>query len=270
VLPMPDPALVDAYTLQDEEERVIFVIPWLDGRFLIVGTTDVPHEGDPGSAVCSSGEEGYLLAAYNRYFSGTAGAASRDVIFTWSGVRALHDDEAASPSRISRSAALSSTANGTGGFVTLYGGKLTTHRLLAEEVLDRLAKLGAKVGAQWTKSVPLFGGGLSRVELLAVAERGPASLAYQTRRRLAFTYGDQVQALFAGIDADQSAAGEIAPGVTRAELEHAVENEDAMTAEDFLLRRTKLHLTLDPAGREAVARWFAASSALSPLESSRL
>jgi glycerol-3-phosphate dehydrogenase len=105
---------------------------------------------------------------------------------------------------------------------------------------------------------------------LAVAERGPASLAYQTRRRLAFTYGDQIQALFARIDADQSAAGEIAPGVTRAELEHAVENEDAMTAEDFLLRRTKLHLTLDPAGRESVARWFAACSALSPLESSRL
>jgi glycerol-3-phosphate dehydrogenase len=270
VLPMPDPPLPDAYTLQHEDERVIFVIPWLDGRFLIVGTTDVPHESDPGSAVCSSAEEGYLLAAYNRYFSGQAAAASRAVIFTWSGVRALHDDEAASPSRISRSAALSAAANGTGGFITLYGGKLTTHRLLAEEVLDRLAKLGAKISSSWTKGVSLLGGSFSRRELLALAERGPASIPYQTRRRLAFTYGDEVEALFARIAGDRSAAEEIAPGVTRAELEHAVESEDAVTAEDFLLRRTKLHLSLDPAGREAVVRWFPASSALAPLESSRL
>jgi glycerol-3-phosphate dehydrogenase len=270
VLPMPDPPLADAYTLQDEEERVIFVIPWLDGRFLIVGTTDVAHEGDPGTAICSSDEETYLLAAYNRYFAVSAGAASRDVTFTWSGVRALHDDEAQSPSRISRSAALSSTANGTGGFVTLYGGKLTTHRLLAEQVLDRLVKLGAKMNGPWTKGVPLFGGSFARAELLALAEHGPASLTYHTRRRLAFTYGDQSQALFARIAADKTGAQEIATTVTRAELEHAVENEDAMTAEDFLLRRTKLHLTLDPAGRKAVARWFESSSALSPPASSRL
>jgi len=271
VLAMPDPPLTDAYTLQDEDERVIFVIPWLDGRFLIVGTTDVPHEADPGAAVCSAEEEAYLLAAYNRYFAGPAGAAtSRDVALTWSGVRALHDDEATRPSRISRSAALSSTANGTGGFVTLYGGKLTTHRLLAEAVLDRLATLSAKMSGPWTKGVALFGGSLSRVELLALAERGPASIPYKTRRRLAFTYGDQIQALFARMETNAAASEEIAPGVTRAELEHAVETEDAMTAEDFLIRRTKLHLMLDQAGREAVERWFAASCSLSPPEPSRL
>jgi glycerol-3-phosphate dehydrogenase len=258
VLAMPKPQLRDAYTLQDEDERVIFVIPWLEGRFLIVGTTDVPHKGDPGAAVCSAEEESYLLAAYNRYLADPAGpATSRDVAFTWSGVRALHDDEATRPSRISRSAALSSAANGLGGFVTLYGGKLTTHRLLAEQVLDRLASLGAKMSGPWTKGVALFGGNLSRAELLARAESGPASLAYETRRRLAFTYGDQIQALFARMAAAPSAAEEIAPGVTRAELEHAVEAEDAMTAQDFLLRRTKLHLVLDLTGREAVARWFA-------------
>ena len=271
VLAMPDPPLTDAYTLQDEDERVIFVIPWLDGRFLIVGTTDVPHAGDPGAAVCSAEEEAYLLAAYNRYFAGPARAATgRDVAFTWSGVRALHDDEATRPSRISRSAALSSTANGTGGFVTLYGGKLTTHRLLAEEVLDRLASIGAKMSGPWTKGVTLFGGSLSRAELLALAERGPAGVAYKTRRRLAFTYGDQIEALFARIVADPGAAEEIAPGVTRAELEHVVEAENATTAEDFLLRRTKLHLMLDQAGREAVERWFAASCSLPPLEPSRI
>ena len=179
-------------------------------------------------------------------------------MFTWSGVRALHDDEATRPSRVSRSAALSSTANGAGGFVSLYGGKLTTHRALAETVLDRLASLGAKVGPAWTKGVTLYGGSLSRAELLTRAGQGPASLAQATRRRLAFAYGDRIEPLFARIAADQAAAAEIAPGVTRAELEHAVEVEDAMIAEDFLLRRTKLHLTLDEEGRDAIGRWFAA------------
>ena len=111
VLPMPNPPQTDAHTLQDEDERVIFVIPWLDGRFLIVGTTDLPHLGDPGTATCSAEEKAYLLGAYNRYLVGPAGVAtSQDVVFTWSGVRALHDDEAAKPSAVSRSAALSSTA----------------------------------------------------------------------------------------------------------------------------------------------------------------
>lgn len=255
---MPDPPFPDAYTVQDEDDRIVFVIPWLDGRFLIIGTTDVPHQGDPGEAVCSAEEEAYLLAAYNRYFAGPSGAAvSRDVAFTWSGVRALHDDEAVSPSRVSRRAALSSIQNGRGGFVTLYGGKLTTHRLMAEQVLDRLARMGAKMGAPWTKGAALFGGSLARAELLSLAEHGPAKLAYQTRRRLVFTYGDQAHSLFARMEADPSAAEETAPGVTRAELEHAVSVEDAMTAEDFLLRRTKLALTLRPGARAAVERWFA-------------
>ncbi len=257
VLPMPDPPQTDAYTLQDADERVIFVIPWLDGRFLIVGTTDVPHAGDPGAAICSAEEEAYLLASYNRYFAGTSGAAtSRDVMFTWSGVRALHDDEAARPSAVSRSATLSSVANGAGGYVTLYGGKLTTHRALAETVLGRLARLGAAVGTPWTKGATLYGGSLSRAELMVRAEQGPESVPLATRHRWALTYGDQIETLFETLARDPDLADQIAPGVTRAELQYAVETEDAMTGEDFLLRRTKLHLLLDEAGRNAVRDWF--------------
>jgi glycerol-3-phosphate dehydrogenase len=236
---------------------VIFVIPWLSKRFLIVGTTDVPHEGDPDAARCSTEEQAYLLQAYNRYFAGAPGPVTRaDVVYTWSGVRALHDDEATRPSRISRSSTLACLANGAGGFVTLYGGKLTTHRPLAEEVLDALRAMGAEMGGPWTKDVPLPGGRLSRSELLAHAEEGPKTIPEAMRRRLAFTYGDAIETLFARMAAEPKSAKEVAPGVTRAELEYAVKVEDAMTAEDFLLRRTKLHLMLDDAGRDAVGRWF--------------
>jgi glycerol-3-phosphate dehydrogenase len=255
---MLQPPQADAYTLQDEEERVIFVIPWLGGRFLIIGTTDVRHQGDPGDATCSAEEKAYLLNAYNRYFANSRGPASEaDVVFTWSGVRALHDDTEDKPSRISRSPALASRANGAGGFITLYGGKLTTHRALAEQVMSVLHSLGAKMGGHWTKRMPLHDGHFRRGELIARAEGGPQNIAAATRRRWAFTYGDQIETLFERIAADRAASDEIAPGVTHAELEHSVEVEDTMTAEDFLLRRTKLHLLLDEVGREAVARWFA-------------
>jgi glycerol-3-phosphate dehydrogenase len=261
VLAMPEPPQIDAFTLQNADERVVFSLPWLEERFLIIGTTDVPHEGDPGAAHCSPEEEAYLLAAYNRYFAGPSGPmTTKDVVFTWSGVRALHDGAEAKPSRISRSPALASIANGTGGFVTIYGGKLTTHRALAEDVLGTIQGLGAEMGPAWTKDVPLYGGTLGRPALLARAKHGPDTISYETRRRWAFAYGDQIEALFARITADKAQAEEIAPGVTRAELAYAVEIENAMTAEDFLLRRTKLHFLLHEADRKAVERWFTAAA----------
>jgi glycerol-3-phosphate dehydrogenase len=254
---MPSPPQTDAYTLQDQEERVVFVIPWLDRRFLIVGTTDVPHQGDPGEARCMADEEAYLLAGYNRYFAHPGGPASHaDIVFSWSGVRALESDAETKPSRISRRPTLSSIANGTGGYVTIYGGKLTTHRALAEEVLDGLRELGAPMGGDWTRDIPLYGGTLSRAELLTRAAEGPDSIPPAIRARWPLTYGDKMQALFERVSAEPALAAEIAPGIPRAELGYAAEIEDAITAEDFLLRRTKLHLLLDERGREDVENWF--------------
>jgi glycerol-3-phosphate dehydrogenase len=257
VLKMPEPPQTDAFTLQDEEDRIVFVLPWLGGRFLVVGTTEVAHQGDPGEARCSEEERVYLLRAYNRYFAQSGGpAADADIVFTWSGVRALHDAGKLKPSQISRSPVLASVAQGRGGMVSLYGGKLTTHRALAETVLDELRIHGAQIGGPWTAGAPLYGGHFSRNELLSRAERGPAAVAPETRRRWALTYGDQIETLFARISRHTASANEIAPGVTQAELEHAVEAEDAMAAKDFLLRRTKLWLTLPSASREVVTGWF--------------
>lgn len=258
VLPMPDPPETCAYTLQDEGERIVFVIPWLDGRFLMVGTTDVPHDGDPGSAHCSPEEKAYLLHAYNRYFTNPRRPMTeRDIVFTWSGVRALHGGSEEKPSRISRSPSLATCAQGTGGFITIYGGKLTTHRALAEDVLFMLSTFGLEMSGPWTKNAPLYGGGLDRPSLLARAEAGPEIIPAATRQRWALSYGDRIEALFARIEADPATAEEVAPGVPRAELDYVMDVEDAMTAEDFLLRRTKLHLLLDEAGRDAIREWFA-------------
>jgi glycerol-3-phosphate dehydrogenase len=258
VLPMPDPPAPCAYTLQDDGERIVFVMPWLDTRFLVVGTTDVPHDGDPSTAHCSADEKAYLIQAYNRYFTNPGRTVTeRDIVFTWSGVRALHGGPEERPSRISRSLSLAACAQGTGGFITLYGGKLTTHRALAEDTLFMLNTFGLEMSGPWTKDVPLYGGSLDRETLLARADQGPEEVSPATRRRWALTHGDKIDDLFARIEKDSAAAEEIAPGVTRAELDYAVDTEDAMTAEDFLFRRTKLYLLLDETGREAVGKWFA-------------
>jgi glycerol-3-phosphate dehydrogenase len=257
VLNMPEPGQADAYTLQDREDRAIFVLPWLDQRFLIVGTTEVPQCGDPAATASSAEEQNYLLDAYNRYFARAEGpATTADVVWSFAGVRALQDDGAQKPSRLTRRPALASVANGTGGFVTLYGGKLTTHRAFAEDVLDALRDLGAYMGGPWTRDVPLYGGGESRAALRSLVAQGPTSISRETCHRWAFTYGDQIMRLYEKLLLEPNLAQEIAPGVPLAELIHAVETEDAMTAEDFLLRRTRLHLLLDQRGRDAVATWF--------------
>src|SRR4029078_9078891 len=101
--------------------------------------TDVPHQGDPGDAKCSAEEKAYLLDAYNRYFADPRGPGTRaDVVSGGAGVRASQNDRGERRSRISRSPVLASVANGAGGFVTIYGGKLTTHRLSAARVKGNL------------------------------------------------------------------------------------------------------------------------------------
>ena len=117
-----------------------------------------------------------------------------------------------------------------------------------------LRDLGATMGGPWTKDVPLYGGGeLARRASLPCRRKARRRLSRETCHRWAFAYGDQIERSMRKVLLDPKLAREIAPGVPLAELIHAVEVEDAMTAEDFLLRRTKLHLTLDQRGRDAVA-----------------
>lgn len=258
VLPMPDPPETCAYTLQDEGERIIFSIPWLAGKFLMVGTTDIPQAGAPCHAVCSAEEKTYLLEAYNRYFA-RAGSpvADCDIVFDWAGLRTLHGSPDEDPSRITREVTIETATQGAGGFLSLVGGKLTTHRATAEQVLSRLQSMGLDMGPAWTKGVPLYGGTLDRDALRARAEDGPNVISPETRRRWAFTYGDKIDDLYGLIEKDAALAAEIVPGVPRVELEHAVSVEDASTGEDFLWRRTKLRLTLDERSCERIEDWFA-------------
>jgi glycerol-3-phosphate dehydrogenase len=248
-----------AYIFQNPDKRIIFAIPY-EGDFTLIGTTDVEHRGEIGDAHIDPGEIAYLCEQASRYFERPVLAS--DVVWSYSGVRPLLEDESGDPSAVTRDYALE-LDTGAAPLLTVWGGKLTTFRKLAEEAADMLAaSLGAKRGA-WTHGACFPGGDLGawigapqRPDadiarfVQALAARYPR-LPEALRVRLAHSYGSRVDALLA----DGELGVEVAPGLFEAELNYLHAHEWARTADDVLWRRTKLGLHLNASGRAAVAGW---------------
>ena len=148
----------DAYILQQDDGRVVFVIPY-DDNYSMIGTTDVPIEGDPEKAAASEDEIHYLLAAVNRYM--TTEIRETDIVWKFSGVRPLYDDDAESASKVTRDYHLAlKTENDSPPILSIFGGKITTYRCLAEEALEKLSPFFPAMGRSWTRKGFLPGGNL--------------------------------------------------------------------------------------------------------------
>ncbi len=257
VIAMPQPSDTTAFTLQNPDGRVVFTIPWQNGRYLVVGTTDAPHDGNPEDAACSIAERDYLLEAYNRYFDHPgAPAAAQDVVWTWSGVRPLVDDGAKDPSKVTRDSQLLVSRAGTGALVSIYGGKLTTHRALADKVMKRLKILGANIGGSWTAASPLHGGELNAEELARWCEHTARAHPGLPVTRWTHTYGSHAQTLLDHVRVKDGANTATVGGVLHAELEYAMQVEDVKCAEDFLYRRTKLFLDVGTEASAEIDEWI--------------
>ena len=250
-----------AYIFQNPDRRIIFAIPYQDGEFTLIGTTDVEHHGAIGEARIDESEIAYLCEQASRYFAKPVAPA--DVVWTYSGVRPLLDDDSGDPSAVTRDYSLELDTS-KAALLSVWGGKITTFRKLAEEAADLLAApLGGTRGA-WTAGAFLPGGDLSmwigdpqrpdtdfaRFEQ-AFALRHP-QLPAAMRHRLARCYGSRVQMLLAN-----GPGAEVVPGLHEAELAYLHDQEWAHEPDDVLWRRTKLGLHLTPAQREQVALWCA-------------
>jgi glycerol-3-phosphate dehydrogenase len=254
-----------AYLLQNPDRRVVFVIPY-QGAFTLIGTTDVPCQSAPETPEAGADEIDYLCATVNGYFRKTLGV--RDVVWSYAGVRPLVDDEATEVSKVTRDYRLELSAEQP-AVLSVFGGKLTTYRRLAEAVLEKLHPFIGGTRQSWTDRAPLPGGDLPRGDF-------DAFLAYVNRRwsflppalacRLARAYGTRIEAIL-GMASTMADLGEhFGAGLTAAELGYLVESEWAVTAEDILWRRTKLGLHMTEAQRTSVdrhldARGIAAHSA---------
>jgi glycerol-3-phosphate dehydrogenase len=236
-----------AYILQQPDGRVVFALPYED--LTLVGTTDVPVAA-PEDAVISADEIDYLCAAVNRYFERQTAPA--EVVWSYSGVRALFDDGAPSAQAVTRDYRLELDDDPGAKLLSVFGGKITTARALAAEALELLGIEGRRSTA--TNALP--GGDLTPAFNEWLIELG-AWLPRPLLRRLAEAYGTRLRDLLGGATELGDLGRHFGAGLYEAEVRYLREREFARTAEDILWRRTKLGLRLGPEQRDAVAAFLA-------------
>ena len=223
-----------AFLIQNLDRRVVFAIPF-ERDFTLVGTTDSFWDAEPGSPEIDDAEIDYLLDAVRRTFAKEA--ERDDIVWTYSGIRPLFDDGSRNAARVTRDYSLDLDTRGA-PVLSIFGGKLTTYRRLAEQVLQRLHSVFLNAGPSWTASAPLPGGSLPDGGLANFRTEFP-SVPTTLLDRLARTYGTRARQILSG-----DLAANIAGDLTESEVRYLVQHEWARTAEDILFRRTKLGLHL--------------------------
>jgi glycerol-3-phosphate dehydrogenase len=258
-----------AYIFQGSDRRVIFAIPY-EGRYTLIGTTDTELRGTPEQARVQSREVEYLCREVSRYFRRPVEPA--DVVWSFVGVRPLLDDAAGNPAAVTRDYFLEVQRQGA-PLLTVWGGKLTTFRKLAEEAADEVGDLLGESRDAWTRTASLPGGDLSGwvdqpqqpdadlARFVSVLRQRHPWMDLPLARRWARQYGSRVRELLDGVTGRADLGQEIAPDLYEAELRYLRLVEWAQTADDVLWRRTKLGLHYNAEQRAAVGHWFDTVSA---------
>lgn len=236
------------YTLQNDDRRVVFVLPYLDD-WTLIGATDVELSGDPATARVSESEVAYLCAAVNRWL--TTKITPADVVWRFTGVRPLYDDGAKAAQTVSRDHILELDAGGGAApLLTIYGGKLTAYRRVAEAVIGKLRPFLPAAAAgrgDWTATAPLPGGDFppdGSPALVADLRRAYPYLTAAHAARLVGAYGTAAARLPDGARRVEDLGRNFGATLYEAEVRHMMRAEWARTAEDVLWRRSKLGLRL--------------------------
>ena len=239
-----------AFILQNEDRRIVFAIPYLE-RFTLIGTTDREYQGDPAQVAISAEETQYLLDVVNAHFK--LSISHSDILHSYSGVRPLCDDESDDPSAVTRDYTLALSAMpGEAPLLSVFGGKLTTYRKLAESALAQLAPYFSKQQPAWTAEAPLPGGEqMSSRSALVEALCGQYGwLPTQVARRWASTYGSRSFKLLEGASSLEDLGEHLGAGLYTREVDYLCREEWARDAADILWRRSKLGLFMTP-GQQA-------------------
>ena len=247
-----------AYIFQNPDQRIIFAIPY-EGQFTMIGTTDVDVEGDPSKAEISGEEISYLCDAASEYFKNAI--SPRDVVWSFAGVRPLFGNENISASELTRDYVLE--LDGTKdepALLSIFGGKITTYRTLAQKVLAKLEDhLPANIAAQWTSTAPLPGGDFEINEFPELVEkllRLCPTIKRTQAIRLVRAYGTRSLEIFAPSGKCRSMGEDFGGGLTQVEVEHLMEHEWAKCSDDILWRRSKLGLVLSNKQQKHLEHWL--------------
>jgi glycerol-3-phosphate dehydrogenase len=249
---------VHPYILQNDDKRIVFVIPYRDD-FSLIGTTDIPYVGDPGAVTITPDETEYLCRVVNRYFRHEVTPA--DVVWSYAGVRPLYDDASANPSAVTRDYVFDLDAGpGKAPLLSVFGGKLTTYRKLAEHALEKLQPVMGFGQGAWTTSATLPGGDMPNADFaafLATFRREWPWLREGVARRLARNYGTRARRIVEGRRGMNDLGRHFGGGFYEAELDYLWREEWARDVEDVIWRRTKLGLRMGSEVAPPIAAWLA-------------
>jgi glycerol-3-phosphate dehydrogenase len=241
-----------AYFLQNPDGRIEFVIPY-EQHYTLIGTTDIQFSGDPSEVRISPEEVTYLCDSINRYFKKQLSPG--DVVWSYAGVRPLYDDDAASAAAVTRDYELELSggpedASGAPILLSVFGGKITTYRKLAEHALEKLQPLLGGSTETWTGRTPLPGGDIPASKhpdddferFVAHTQARWPFIATRTAHRLARAYGTRVGYILGAAKSLADLGEDFGGGLSRNEVDYLREHEWAVTADDILWRRSKLGL----------------------------
>jgi len=243
------------YMFQNPDGRICFAIPW-ETDFTLIGTTDEDFAGDPANVAISAEEIDYLCRAVSAWLRGSITLA--DVVWTYAGVRPLRDDGTTAAQEATRDYVLELT--GTPPVLSVFGGKITTFRRLAEAAMDRLAPLFPGLKPPWTSEAALPGGDFPWDGFPAVRDaliRRYPFLPAPTATRLARAYGTRAAVLLGDSTTAADLGATLGADLSEREVAWLVREEWARTANDVLWRRSKLGLRFTPADVSALDRYLA-------------
>ncbi|MDD2051690.1 glycerol-3-phosphate dehydrogenase [Pseudomonas putida] len=245
-----------AHILQNEDQRIVFTIPYLD-RFTLIGTTDREYTGDPAKVTITETETDYLLQVVNAHFKQQVSRNS--IVHSYSGVRPLCNDESDNPSAVTRDYTLALSGNAEEApLLSVFGGKLTTYRKLAESAMAQLAPFFKDLKPSWTAQAPLPGGeGMSTRQALSLELRQRFDwIPIDIARRWASTYGSRTWRLLEGVQSLEDLGQHLGGGLYTREVDYLCSDEWARTAADILWRRSKLGLFTTAAEQEGLQAYL--------------
>ena len=252
-----------AYILQNPDNRIVFAIPY-ERDFTLIGTTDIPWHGSPERVTATPEEIEYLCGSVNRWLNRPI--TPEQAIWTYAGLRALYGNTDENPSELSRDYILSlDDDGGEAPLLNVYGGKITTHRALAEHALTMFREHWPDMGSNWTSDATLPGGefGPGGLDKLVTDLQAQAPFIERaTLRRWALSYGSEAHLLLDNVRKGEDLGRNFGAGLTEREIERLMEEEWAMSGDDILWRRSKLGLHLTQPQQNAVKEYVESRVAL--------
>ncbi|MEP0941708.1 MAG: glycerol-3-phosphate dehydrogenase [Rhizobiaceae bacterium] len=255
----------NCYIFQNADERIIFAIPYTHDTTLI-GTTDKDFEGDPGTAEISEEETQYLCSAASEYFDKPV--LKEHIVWTYSGVRPLYDDGASAAQEATRDYVFRQDRGGDNGgensnaapLINIFGGKITTYRVLAEKMMEEVEDLIGRKGRPWTAKAPLPGGDFPAKGFENLLEKAKAQYPFMNGvhlERLCHAYGTRIAMVLGNSDSLDQLGEDFGLGLWEVEVRYLMTNEWASCADDIVWRRSKLGLLMSDDQIAHLDAWMA-------------